>query len=361
MRIIAMTKRVIKEIVRDKRTVALMLLAPILLITLLNFVFTSTSDTKLQIGVDDTVPNEILQAFPSEVKITHFSTKEKMAESILSNKLDASISIDNGVIHVSYENEDPSNTAQVKAILGNILTTNKIQTLTKAVKQAAETTGKVPSLENYTIENQYIYGSEDSSFFDKIFPVIIGFLVFFFVFLISGVALLRERTTGTLERLLATPIKRSEIVISYLIGFGVFAVVQTLLIVFYSIYALNLEIVGSIGWVLVINILVALTALSMGVFISTFANTEFQMVQFIPIVVIPQILFSGIISLDTMANWVRIIGYFLPLSYAGNALTAVIVRGEGFNGISRELGVLLIFIVVFTILNIIGLKRYRKV
>lgn len=93
-------------------------------------------------------------------------------------------------------------------------------------------------------------------------PILIGFFVFFFVFLISGIALLRERTTGTLERLVATPIKRSEIVFGYLFGYGIFAVIQTIIVVFYAIKVLDIQLVGSIWNVLLINLLLALVALS---------------------------------------------------------------------------------------------------
>lgn len=81
-----------------------------------------------------------------------------------------------------------------------------------------------------------------------------------------------------------------------------FAILQTLIIVFYSIYLLKVEVVGSIWWVLLINILIALAALAIGLFVTTFANSEFQMVQFIPLVVIPQVFFSGLIPLDSIIH-----------------------------------------------------------
>lgn len=193
------------------------------------------------------------------------------------------------------------------------------------------------------------------------FPILIGFFVFLFVFLISGIGLLRERTNGTLERLLATSIKRSDIVFGYLAGYGLFAILQTLLIVFYAIIILNIELAGSIWWVLLVNILIALAALAMGIFVSTFANSEFQMIQFIPIVAIPQIFFSGIIPLENIANWVSFIGYLFPLRYAGDALTHIMIKGQGLEYIWFDICILFVFIIVFTILNIIGLKRYRKV
>lgn len=85
----------------------------------------------------------------------------------------------------------------------------------------------------------------------------------------------------------------------------------------------------------------------MGIFVSTFANSEFQMIQFIPLVVIPQVIFSGLIPLDSMASWVRNISYVFPLSYAGDALTNVMIKGQGWEKIYFDLGILLLSIIVY--------------
>lgn len=308
------------------------------------------------------MPAALVDDFPSdEVKVKDYSNADNAKKKMLDDNLDAFVTLDGTTFRILYENEDPSNTAKVKALFQNILTASKMKELSTDLQKLAMQTGQSVQIENFSIKNSYVYGGADSSFFDKIFPILIGFFVFFFVFLISGIALLRERTTGTLERLLATPIKRSEIVMGYLTGYGIFAILQTLLIVFFSIYILDLQIVGNLAWVIVTNILIALAALSMGIFVSTFANSEFQMIQFIPLVVIPQVFFSGLIPLDSMAGWVRNISYIFPLSYAGEALTNVMIKGQGLSDISFDLGMLVFFIVGFTLLNIVGLRRYRKV
>ena len=285
--------RVIKELIRDKRTLALMLIAPIIVLSLMNIVFDSNSETHVKIGFDQTVPSTLVDQFSSDE-----------------------------------------------------VTANKVKELSLNVQKLAAETGQKVTIEDFSVQNSYIYGGANNSFFDQIFPILIGFFVFFFVFLVSGIALLRERTSGTLERLLATPVKRSEIVMGYLVGYGIFAIIQTLIIVFFSIYVLDLQIIGSLWWVIGTNILIALTALVIGIFVSTFASSVF---------------FSGLIALDSMASWVRYISYIFPLSYAGNALTTIMIKGQGWKEISFDLGILILFILVFTFLNIIGLKRYRKV
>jgi len=111
----------------------------------------------------------------------------------------------------------------------------------------------------------------------------------------------------------------------------------------------------------VINLLLALVALAFGILLSTFANSEFQMMQFIPLVVVPQIFFSGLIPLDSMANWIKGISYIIPLKYSGDAVAAIITRGTSLMDLGFDIGMLLLFLVVLTILNITGLRRYRKV
>ncbi|WP_240188008.1 ABC transporter ATP-binding protein/permease, partial [Limosilactobacillus fermentum] len=176
-----------------------------------------------------------------------------------------------------------------------------------------------------------------------------------------GIGLLRERSSGTLDRLLATPVRRGEIVTGYMVSYGVVAIVQTLLIVITTVWLLKVQIVGDLALVFLINILLALAALAMGIFISTFASSEFQMMQFVPIVVMPQVFFSGIVPLDALPNWIPVISKILPLTYAGNAMNDVIMKGQGVETIASDLGVLVLFIVFFVVLNVVGLKRYRKV
>ncbi|MGX2945827.1 ABC transporter permease [Enterococcus alishanensis] len=355
--------RVLKEMFRDKRTLALMFIAPLVILTLMNVLFTSSSDVSVTIGVDQSVPTVITDNLKKtdHVKIKKYNTDTNISKKATEDNLSAFISVKNSTIKVSYENSDPSETTAVKTILSNVLTKDTIKEMTIELRQAALVTGQMYSVTSYSVNNSYIYGNSSTSFFDKIFPILMGFFVFFFVFLISGIALLKERTSGTLERILATPVRRSEIILGYLAGYGVFAILQTLLIVSFSLYILNIHVAGNIGWVFLSNILIAFSALVLGIFVSTFASSEFQMMQFLPIVVIPQIFFSGIISLDSMASWVKGLSYIFPLTYEADALSSVMLKGQGWSYIRFDLSILSVFIIVFTFVNIIGMKRYRKV
>lgn len=211
------------------------------------------------------------------------------------------------------------------------------------------------------IKESYEYGNEDTGFFAKMIPVLIGFVVFFFVFLISGMALLKERTSGTLDRLLATPVKRSEIVYGYMLSYGLIAIFQTAVVVLAAIWLLDVEVVGNLFNVIMVNVVLALVALAFGILLSTMAKSEFQMMQFIPLVIMPQLFFSGIIPLSSMGDWAQTVGRFLPLTYSGDAMSQIILYGRGLGDILPNIGVLLVFLVALTVLNIVGLRRYRKV
>ena len=361
MKLLAMIQRVIIELLKDKRTLALMFLAPLLVLTLMYFIFNSDEDTTLTIGIDNSVSTQITDSIESNnVKFKDFTSSQHIKSKIEHHHLDAFIYQNNQTIHVTYTNEDPSKSASIKQLLHQSIKKNKMNDIKKVMVSLPQS-AKNKDTKDIQLDNTYLYGDEDSNYFDKMFPILMSFFVFLFVFLISGIALLRERTTGTIERVLATPIKRSEIVFGYLIGYGIFAIIQTLIIVFFSIYLLNINLAGSLAYVILINILLAIAALVMGIFISTFANSEFQMIQFIPIVAIPQVFFSGIFPLENMSPWLSNIGYLFPLRYAGHALTNIMIKGQGWSNIWFDVLILFVFIIVFTTMNIIGLKRYRKV
>lgn len=361
MKLLAMIQRVIIELLKDKRTLALMFLAPLLVLTLMYFIFNSDEDTTLTIGVDHSVSTQITEGIKSDdVKFKDFPSNQHIKSKIEHHHLDAFIYQNNQTLHVTYTNEDPSKSASIKQLLHQSIQKDKMNDIKKVMVSLPQS-AKNKDAKDIQLENTYLYGDEHSNYFDKMFPILMSFFVFLFVFLISGIALLRERTTGTLERVLATPIKRSDIVFGYLIGYGVFAIIQTLIIVFFSIYLLNINLAGSLTYVILINILLAIAALVMGIFISTFANSEFQMVQFIPIVAIPQVFFSGIFPLENMSPWLSNIGYLFPLRYAGHALTNIMIKGQGWSNIWFDVLILFVFIIIFTTMNMIGLKRYRKV
>nr|WP_313892772.1 ABC transporter permease [Psychrobacillus sp.] len=215
---------------------------------------------------------------------------------IIHDKLDGFLQIKEDTIQLALTNNEPSTSKMLQTKIVQVISieSRKVQAsnITSFIQDIQSKLPNAPikldSMKAPDIQTSYIYGSSKTTFFDQLSPILVGFFVFFFVFLISGIGLLRERTTGTLDRLMATPIQRRDIVFGYLIGYGLFAIIQTIIVVFYAVKVLGITLVGSLWNVILINLLLALVALLLGILLSAFANSELQMMQFIPIAIIPQ-------------------------------------------------------------------------
>ena len=360
MRTIAIAKKVIKELLRDKRTLAMMFVAPVFIMWLMNLMFSASTTVNVKLATQD-LPTGLVTKMDEldHVDIETYQDLDQAKEALANEKVDAVISYKDGEYQVDYANTDASKTSMIRQVLRTSIASEGTDQLLSRIKQALpqlKLDAKAPEIKEF-----YQYGDKNTGFFARMIPILIGFVVFFFVFLISGMALLKERTSGTLERLLATPVKRSEIVYGYMLSYGIIAIFQTAVVVLAAIWLLDVEVVGNILNVIIVNVVLALVALAFGILLSTLAKSEFQMMQFIPLVIMPQLFFSGIIPLSSMGEWAPTVGKFLPLTYSGDAISQIILYGHNLGDILPNLGVLMIFLIILTILNIVGLRRYRKV
>ncbi|GAC1434056.1 MAG: ABC transporter permease [Burkholderiaceae bacterium] len=160
--------------------------------------------------------------------------------------------------------------------------------------------------------------------FDRIAPKLLGLFPYVVMFLVTSVTMLRERTTGTLERLMTTPLGRVDLLLGYAIAFGLIAVIQVVLVIIISLTWLGLSVAGSVPMLLLIAVFDALLGMATGLLVSAFARTEFQAVQFMPAIVMPQAFLCGLfVPRDHMAGVLRRLSDFIPLSYAVDGLTRV--------------------------------------
>lgn len=353
MRTVALIKRILLQILRDKRTLALLFVAPLLVLTLMNLVFNgNTVDPVL--GVANGNQQIIEKLEEADIEVKEYNKVSNVNEMILDKDLDGFLQMEANQTTLTLLNDDPTIAKSLE------MKVKQIDTQAKQLKLMGTNAVQSELLSQDSMNTNYVYGSSETELFDTFSPILVGFFVFFFVFLISGIGLLNERTTGTLERLLATPIKRGEIVAGYLVGYGLLALIQTVIIVLFAINVLDMVLVGSIWTVMLINVIIALVALSLGILLSSFASSEFQMIQFIPIIIVPQIFFSGIFSIEGMADWLQVFANFMPLYYAADALKGVMYEGLSLSEISSNLYILLAFAAVFIVLNLFALKKYRK-
>ena len=158
--------------------------------------------------------------------------------------------------------------------------------------------------------------------FDKFGPALLAMFPFIVMFLVTSVTTLRERSSGTLERLLAMPMGKLDFLLGYALAFGLVAAVQALLAVTVSVGLLGLDIQGSVWLLGLVAVADAVLGSALGLFVSAFARTEFQAVQFLPLIVFPQILLCGLfVARDTLPPVLEAVSNVLPLSYAVDAMT----------------------------------------
>jgi ABC-2 type transport system permease protein len=177
-----------------------------------------------------------------------------------------------------------------------------------------------------------------ASGFDALGPALLALIPFVVMFLVTSVTTLRERSTGTLERLLAMPTGKGDFLGGYALAFGLVAAVQSVLAVALCIWVLDLDVAGPEGMLVVVAVADAVLGCALGLFVSAFARTEFQAVQFMPAVVIPQLLLCGLfLPREAMPRVLEAISDVLPLSYAVDAMTAVsTTTGSGFGGVDGD-------------------------
>ena len=338
MRIKAMILRILQQLRHDRRTLALMLAAPVLVLTLIYFVLQDTN-AEGRVAIIS-APESYVSALADYNINTFYYDEDNARLALEKGEVNATIRIVNGKSYIEIDGSDAN---QAKMVLN-------------ALEMAKMSTGSSrPDLQS---DVYYVYGYDDLSTFDNLGTILIGFMIFFFVFLIAGISFLQERTTGTLEKLLSTPIRRWEIVTGYVLGFGIVTVIQSVIVSLYVVYVLGVMMVGSLVLVLIITFWTAMMALTLGILLSTAANNEFQMIQFIPVVIVPQVFFSGLFQLTPL--W-EAVGKFMPLHYVADALKEVMIKGHGFKEIYVDLLVMIGLSLLFMAANTVLLKRYRRI
>ncbi len=376
-RILAISGRLMRQLIRDKRASVLVIFAPLLIMSLLAVILKSDDNPprvaiKAGIGnmmITDSMtsmlskPDELGSGFIVETIPDGVSPER----AIKSDIVDAVLIIPDEFINeradgkrskltLVLEGADPMQTASI---------------FSRFRKTIPDTMGSVPKFLPAdcdphcvdtipdgppAIEIEKIYGKDIEDTIDFFIPVLPPFFVFFFVFLLSGLSFLRERVGGTAERLLASPLARSELVCGYVLGFFTPALIQAAIVILFAKFVLG----GPWGgWIVVLTtFLLCLVAECLGVFVSAFARSEFQVFQFIPIIILPQLLVCGIVwPIKGFPDWLKIIAYCFPLTYAVEAVRDVALRGFGFMDVWHDLAVLTLFAIFSVTLAAFSVRR----
>ena len=202
----------------------------------------------------------------------------------------------------------------------------------------------------------YVYAGPEFEAMDYFAPTLVALFAFVFVYLLTAVGFLRERTQGTWERLVASPLTKAEMVLGYMAGFSVFALLQSLIILLFTIYVIRIHYTGNFFIVAILTV----GSVNLGIFLSTYARNELQVVQFMPMVIVPQSLLGGVFwpiqDMHVVFQW---IAHVLPLTYANFALQEVMIKGEGVlnASVAADIGALLLFGGLMVVLASVGLRR----
>ncbi|WP_396455036.1 ABC transporter permease, partial [Actinomadura sp.] len=202
------------------------------------------------------------------------------------------------------------------------------------------------------------YVFDQPMLFDRLGPMLLGLFPFIVMFVVTSVATLRERTSGTLERLMTMPFGKLDLLLGYALAFGLLALVQVGFVLAISLTWLGLDLNGSLGSLILVSVLDALLGMSLGLFASAFARTEFQAVQFMPAFVLPQMLLCGLIMpRDDMATWLNVTSDVLPLSYAVEGMQEISASPDFTATLTLDVTVIAAFTVVALILGAVTLRR----
>ena len=330
----ALVVRIWQQLLHDKRSLAIILLAPPVIMSLF-YVLLGTSNYEPRIGYYD-VPPMLEQQLSTVADAITVANADERTKLLLDGQYDAVVYSEVDELHIAVLETNSKTGKAIRAIQNTFADASPIKIVTESM-----------------------YGSPDDSFFESMAYIFLAFVVFMFTFVVSGMAIVGERTTHTFERMLMTPIRRWQIVAGYLLGYGAFAVLQSIFVMLTAKYVLHVSIMGSFWLCLVVLILLAMCAVALGTTISSFANSEFQVMQFIPLLILPQIFFTGIIPFELIPYKLDMLRYVMPIYYACTPLKDIMVQGAGIADVWPWLCAEMAVLAIFFFINTVSLKRYR--
>lgn len=378
-RIAALAKRVILQFRRDRRTMALLVIVPLAVLSLLAYLIEiEPGDIPLGIVNQDegafvapvghiSAASQVIQELRASpaFQVVELS-REEVDSRIRSGRIKAALLFPPDFtrelvaqrrvkVELPLEGSNPQTSA---AVVQHLRDSFIKAALTGTGSSGGET---APSSEApFAFHTRYIYGGEQFDTLDYFAPVLIGFFPYLFVFLLTSVSFLRERAQGTMERLAASPLTKAEVVLGYMLGFSVFALLQSSLILLFSVYVLRIHFSGNLLHVFVVVIVLTIGAVNLGIFLSTFARNELQAVQFMPLVFLPQVLLSGVFwAIEDMHPVLQWLAHALPLTYANFALRDVMLKGHGLaeSSVAASVLILTAFAAGMVLLGALTLRR----
>jgi len=342
--------RVIRQLKRDRRTIGLIVFAPIVLMTLFGYAL-SGDMSGVALGLVDGGGHAVLRAHIESIKdfdILHLGSQSDAERLIEEGRLDGAVILRPGEVQILLD----ASSLQISGAISAAVQAGAARELS-GQEAASPRLGAESS-----IVTRYIFGY-DLEMMDTVGPAILGLVVFFFTFINAAIAFIRERSQGTLEKFMVSPLSRVEMISGYVLGFSLFTLLQSTTTLSVVTLGFGVPLQGSALTALAVVLLLGAGALVLGSFFSNFARSEFQVVQFIPLIITPQIVLCGIWwPLQSVPEFIRPFSYMLPLTYAAHALRAVMLKGAGVADILYpDLLALGIFFLIFFAAATLMLRR----
>lgn len=372
-RVLSVSHRVFSEIRNDKRTLGLLFIAPIFAMFVFGLAFSGDVENVHVIVVNHdkgftlpggnftSLPDEILENIDQKtLDITYMDSDELAVNQVEEGKAYAVIIFPSKFtenVYTKIRNPNSSVNTQI-TIRADESIVNIKNAIYGAVADALTTTLNKQGFKSpITINTNPIYGN-NAQFIDFFVPGIMAFVVYLLTTLLTLITFVGERVNGTLERLLATPLTEGEIVAGYGITFGILGTIQAALLLVIGILVFNIMVVGNVIYAFITIALLAIVCQALGILLSSLAKRIEQAIQFLPFVILPAFLLSGIFwPVEAIPAWLRPLSYLVPPTYAVAANRAVMLKGWGLDMIWPDILALVIFAVIFLALAIWSLKR----
>lgn len=391
--VFAIVRRILTQFALDKRTLALLFVAPLVVLWLLSVI----------LGADTVGPKIATADLPAEFQAQLEQTDARITETdadeasalLADNDVAAVLSMEGEhTLKVELEGTDSTKSAAVLAVCAEALgelrgdaaeemeaaVADKRAEVEDAIEEAARQreeaqtalTGMMISMpaEDFSMnmsdylpiedmETAYLHGNENWRMFDFYGPVFIGIFLFVFTFITSGMSLVTERMGGTMTRFLATPVNAGQILGGYTLAFGILACVQSAIILWVALTFIGFPNEGNLGLVVFTCITMAMVSVALGLLVSGLAATPFQVIQLILLFVVPQILLCGLFDLSGAPDWLAALSSFMPVTYGVDALRAVMLRGADLAAVGFDLAALWGFLALFFALAAITFRKKR--
>lgn len=386
-RTFAFTRRALLQFRHDRRTLAFVLMMPLLMILIFGYTF-SGDVTNVKITVvdrDEGLPAGVSPLLPNGIKlaeqVTNNLNDETFAIEYSNNIVKSKQRVDKGEIWAviiypknftvdffqSLSNTsnpyrpsveiylDGSNPTIYAAIMKTV-NQAVMETLDELSDDINVTSAELPISFNTT----YAYGGGDIEFIDYFAPGVISFAIMMVTTIITIILFVNERRTATLQRLLASPASEAEIVFGYALAFAVIGICQSIVILVAAILIFNITIVGNVFLALLVVMLLAIGHQGLGILLSAWAKNELQAVQFIPLIIFPSVLLAGLFwPVESIPKFLQPLSYFIPLRYGIDASRSVMLRGWGVGEIWVDLIILLAFATLTLTGSMLLLKRRK--